>query len=135
MYNSIEYSEEHSKISGRLWNYCKDILADPTTNSEFSKYKTSITGKTANNGNTKKVEFSVPLKHLSDFWEKLDIPLTNFEVSLSLTWSKNCVLTDMTTKVAERENPAMAVPTGAGFKITDTKLYVPIVTLSTENEF
>ena len=50
---------------------------DPTINSESFKYKTNITGKTANNGNTKEVEFSVPLKHVSDFWKTLDMPLIN----------------------------------------------------------
>ena len=59
--------------------------------------------------------------------------LINCEVSLTLTWSKNCVLTDMKIRVAERDNPAIAAPINATFKITDTKLYVSVVTLSTEN--
>ena len=49
-----------------------------------------------------------------------------------LTWSKNCVLADMTVNAAA--NPAIVAPSGAKFKITDTKLYVPVVTLSKENE-
>ena len=52
MYNLIEYSKNYSKTSGTLWNYYKDISTDPITNSESFKYKTSITGKTANDGNT-----------------------------------------------------------------------------------
>ena len=73
----------------------------------------------------KKVEFAVPLKHLSNFWRNSDMLLINYEVSLNLAWSKN-VLTDM---------PAIASPTNATFNLTDTKLYVPALTLSTENDF
>ena len=57
------------------------------TNSESFKYKTNITGKTANDGNTKEVELSVPLKHLSNFGRTIDMPLINCEVSLTLTWT------------------------------------------------
>ena len=71
MYNLIEYSKNYLKISGTLWNYYKDISVDPITNSESLKYNTSITGKIANDGNTEKVDFSVPLKHLSNFWRTL----------------------------------------------------------------
>ena len=45
MYNLVEYTKNYSKTSGRLWNYYKDILPDPITNSESFKDKTSITGK------------------------------------------------------------------------------------------
>ena len=68
------------------------------------------------------------------------MPLINCEVSLTLTWSENCVLTDITRqaeRVAQRGNPArpaINAPTNATFQITDTKLYVPVVTLSTEND-
>ena len=70
----------------------------------------------------------VPLKHLSSFCRSLDIPLINCEVSLTLTWSENCVLTDITTqtaRAAQGDNPArerIDAPTNATFKITDTKL-------------
>ena len=58
----------------------------------------------------------VPLKYLSNFWRILEMPLINCEVNLILTWSSTCVITDTN---------------GAGtFAITDTKLYVPVVTLS-----
>ena len=59
----------------------------------------------------------VPLKYLSNFWRTLEMPLINCEVNLILTWSSTCVITNST---------------GAGtFQTTDTKLYVPVVTLST----
>ena len=64
--------------------------------------------------------------------EKFKYPLINCEVELILTWSKNYVLADMTTRDAESNNPAIVAPSGAKFKIRGAKLYVPIVTLSKE---
>ena len=69
---------------------------------------------------------------ISDFWRSLNIPLINCELELILTWSKNCILADMTVDAAA--NPAIVAPTGLEFKITDTKLYVPVVSLSKEND-
>ena len=61
----------------------------------------------------------VSLKHLSNFWRTLEMPLINCEVSLMLTWSSTCVITNST---------------GAGvFEITDTKSYVSVVTLSIQD--
>ena len=53
-----------------------------------------------------------------------------------LTWSKNCVLPDMIVRAAGNKNdpPAIVAPTGLEFQVKDTKLYVPVVTLSKENE-
>ena len=56
------------------------------------------------------------------------------EVSLILTWSENCVLTDIKTRIRRGTRVAIKAPTNATFKITDTKLYVLVVTLSTEND-
>ena len=67
------------------------------------------------------------------------MPLINCEIFLTLTWSENCVLTDIKTQTAaaaQGDNPArerIDAPTNAIFKITDTKLYVPVVTLSTKD--
>ena len=80
------------------------------------------------------VKIVIPLKYLSNFWRSLNFPLTNCEVKLILTCSKNCVLADMTTKDAERDNPAIVAPIGLEFQITETKSYVPVVTLSKEND-
>ena len=64
--------------------------------------------------------------------------LISCEVFLTLTWSKNCVRTDETTQDADHNaNPpvlGITVPTGATFKITDTKFYVPVFTLPTEDD-
>ena len=68
------------------------------------------------------------------------MPLINCEISLTLTWSENCVLTDIKTQTAaaaQQDNPVrkrIDAPTNAIFKITDTKLYVPVVTLSTKDD-
>ena len=76
-------------------------------------------GKTPEAGNTKDVEIIVPLKYLSNFWRTLEMLLINCEVNLEFTWSKDCVITNST---------------GEGkFQISETKLYVPIVTLSTQD--
>ena len=46
-------------------------------------------------------------------------------------WTKKCVLADMT--VDADSNPPIKAPTGLEFQIGDTKLYIPVVTLSKEN--
>ena len=119
MYNLIEYGDKSSKTSGSLWQYYKDDPNDNIANSESFKSEVKITGKTPNNGNTKDIDIIVPLKYLSNFWRALEMPLINCEVNLILTWSKDCVITNST---------------GEGkFAITETKLYVPVVTLSTKD--
>ena len=119
MYNLIEYSNNYSKTSGSLWQYYKDDPHDNLTDSKSFKSNIKITGNTPNNGNTKDVEIMVPLKYLSNFWRTLEMPLINFEINLILTWSSTCVITNSTG--ARR------------FEITDTKLYVLTVTLSTQD--
>ena len=53
-----------------------------------------------------------------------------------IAWSINCVLADMTERDAGNNNhpPPIVAPSELKFKMTDTKLQVPIVTLSTEND-
>ena len=121
MYNLIEYSDNYSKTSGRLWQYYKDEPNDNLADSESFKSKVKITwnAPAGGNTNTKDVKIIVPLKYLSNFWRTLEMPLINCEVNLILTWSRDCVITNST---------------GAGkFAITETKLYVPVVTLSTQD--
>ena len=133
MYNLLEYSKNYKKTTGSLWNYYRYEPSDPlSTNSESFKYKTSIAGRTLNNDSLTDAEVAVPLKYLSNFWRSLDIRLINCEVEIILTWSKSCALADMT--VDADADPAIVAPSGATFKITDTKLHVPVVTLSKEND-
>ena len=138
MYNLIEYSDNYSKTSGSLWQYCKDIPAVDNNGAivDFNGanatdtfiFKSEITGETPannNNGNIAErvdVEIMIPLKYLSNFWRTLKMLLINCETELILDWSANCVI--IYTNVDNQ------VPT---FTITETNLYVPVVTLSTQD--
>ena len=130
MYNLIEYSDNYTKTTGSLWQYCKDIPARNDNNqiidfdvnnvTDSFNFKVKFTGQTGYNGR-KNIEIMVPLKYLSNFWRTLEMPLINYEVNLILTWSSTCVL--ISTGVPNQN---------ATFAITDTKLYLPVVTLSTQ---
>ena len=119
-----------------MWNYYRDETDnDHIRNSESFEYKTSITGNTPINNNTVTgTEIVVPLKHLSNFWKSLSMPLINCEVSLTLTWSKNCALTHSTVVLAAQGDNPITNPKNSTFQITDTKLYVPVVTFSKQND-
>ena len=65
---------------------------------------------------------AVPLKYLSNFFRSLEMPLINCKIHLELNWTKNCVM----STVGDNDNKTT-------FQITSTKLYVPIVTLSTKD--
>ena len=61
--------------------------------------------------------------------------MINCEVEFILTWSKNCALADMIARAARNNNNSPAIATtGLEFQITDTKLHVPVVTLSKQND-
>ena len=126
MYNLIEYSDNYSDISGSLWNFKRDEIIGninvTNNNSSSFKYKSNLIGDTdADGANRKKenVKIAVPLKYLSNFWRSLEMPLINCKVEFSLKWIENCILS--------------SAGTAATFTITDTKLYVPVVTLKTED--
>ena len=130
MDNLIKYSDKYSKTSGSLWQNCLDIPAVDNNNTivDFTEnnltdsfnFKVKITGQTGNGG-IKNVEIMVSLKYLSNFWRTLEMPLINCEVNLILTWSANCVIVS-----ANNANQ------NATFAITNRRLYVPAVTLSTQ---
>ena len=132
MNNLIEYIDNYSKISGSLWQYCKEIPTvdnngdianfNGANQNDSFKFKTKITGQTDNNGRIDNVKIMVPLKYLSNFWRTLAMPLINCGVDRILTWSADCVI--ICTDVAE-QNPTST--------ITETNLYVPAVTLSTQD--
>ena len=129
MYNLIEYSDNYSDTPGSLWQFKRDELNNDNINTALAdnnapsfKYKASIIGNTDVDGaNSKKddVKLAVPLKYLSNFWRSLEMPLINCKIELSLKWYENCILS--------------SAGTAATFAITDTKLYVPVVTLKTED--
>ena len=130
MYNLIEYSDNYAKTTGSLWQYCKNIPARNNNNeivtfnlnnpTDSLNFKVKFTGETDDDG-TKDVKIIVPLKYLSSFWRTLEMPLINCEVNLILTWSSTCAIVS-----------AINANQAATFETTDTKLYVPVVTLSTQ---
>ena len=126
MYNLIEYSDNYSDTSGSLWQFKRDeqimnngISVDATINNLKSfKYKSSFLTNCWWYGVFKNVKVAIPLKYLSNFWRSFEIPLVNCKIHLELNWSKDCVV---------------LTRNGTIFKITNTKLYVPIVTLSSKD--
>ena len=128
MYNLIEYSDNYQDSSATLYQYKReeppeDNAIDNLTakNSSSFKYKISLLGDRNVDGGIVKlnVKVVVPLKYLSNFFRSLEMPLINCKIKLNLTWKKECVLsTDAGNAV---------------FIINDTKMYVPVVTLSKED--
>ena len=127
MYNLIEYSDNCQDSSATLYQYKRDEPPDDinnnltVNNSSSFKYKVNLLGDPAVNNNvaTLNVKVVVPLKYLSNFFRSLEMALINCKIKLNLTWKKECVLSS---------NDGNAV-----FIINDTKIYVPVVTLSKED--
>ena len=120
-----------TSITGSTYNVPRRITNDdgnPANNPNYDQ----------NNRGTKEVDIAVPLKHLGNFWNSLNILLVNCEVSLTLSWSETCVITSMEKRLVRAaqggNTPVYSdSPESATFKIKDCKLYVPVVTLSAEN--
>ena len=134
MYNLIEYSGNYSDTSGSLWDFKRDEIiniANVTNddNAPSFKYKASLIGNTETNGTKNGVKIAVPLKYLSNLWRSLEIPLINCKIELSLKWIENCELNSAAINADANATSADSVT----FKMTDAKLYVPIVTLSAED--
>ena len=124
MYNLPEYSDNYEESSRSLYQFKRD--EPPENNDDVSvdtsssfKYKFKIPNLLGNEVNN--VKIAVPLKYLSNFFRSLQMPLINCKIHLELNWTKNCVLSS-----ADGDGGDVS------FEITGTKLYVPIVTLSTK---
>ena len=127
MYNLIEYSNNYSDTSGSLWQFKRDKQnmnngnpADViTADSSPFKYKSSFLKilRAGDNGVFKCIKIAVPQKYLINFWKSLEMPLINCKIHLELNWTKDCVMSTIADTT---------------FKITNTKLYIPIVTLSSK---
>ena len=85
-------------------------------------YKSKIIKGTDDN-NVNNVKLVVPLKYVSNFFRSLEMPLVNCKIDLELTWRKDCIISSADAATGQV----------VSFIITDTKLYVPIVTLSTKD--
>ena len=128
MYNLLEYLDNYQDSSATLYQYKRDeppeddAVADLTANNSSSfKHKVSLLGNpvVANNIARINVKVVVPLKFSSNSFRSLEMPLSNCKIKLNLTWKEECVLsTDAGNAV---------------FIINDTKMYVPVVTLSKED--
>ena len=114
MYNLIEYSNNYCDTLGSLWQFKRDETNgdDDLTvdNSHIPNNSLSFKSKASLITNRNALKIVVRLKNLSNFWRSLEVPLINCKAELLLSRNPNCVLTSL----------------GA-------KLYVPIVTLSVEN--
>ena len=142
MYNLLGYSKNYRKTIGSLYNYYRDELSDDTNNdyfgkikvvnSEAFKYKNKIIGNTDNSGK-KNVELAIPLKYLGNFWRALNMPLISCEVSLELKWNKNCIITSIQREI-NLDGGNTEASTDASLAINDCKLYIPVVTLSKDDE-
>ena len=128
MYNLIEYSDNYQDSSATLYQYKRDEPPEGNSipnlavnNSSSFKYKVNLLGNPVLDGAIAKrsVKVVVPLKYLSNFFRSLEMPLINCKIKLNLTWKKECVLS---TDAAD-----------AVFIINDTKMYVPVVSLSKED--
>ena len=130
MYNLIEYSDNYQDSSATLYQYKRDeppnnnvnLTADHSTS---FKYKVNLLDNIAaadpDNARIGRLNVKIvePLKYLGNFFRSLEMPLINCKIKLNLTWKKECVLS--------------TADDDAAFIINDTKLYVPVVTLSKED--
>ena len=161
MHNLLEYSKNYriiigyKKTIGSLYNYYRDELSDDADNNNFDnikvvnsnafKYKNKIIGNTYNILNTaanyvaakegtQEIELAIPLKYLGNFWRALNMPLISCEISLELKCGKNCVITSLEERLIGTTANRDDGPTGATLNITDCKLYIPVATLSKDDE-
>ena len=116
-----------------MWKYYRDepaleannkIIDFPANNNNSAsfRFKQQIIGQTRN-GRTEDVEIMVSLKYLSNFWRTFEMPLINCEISLQLKWSKIGILVAGTASNQDQR-----------FQVNDTKLYLPVVTISTQEK-
>ena len=154
MYNLLEHSVDYSSSSGSLWNYYRKEVNDDlneisdarikinnnkTIIGKSFKYKTKLIGSMPNNNDILDGKILLPSKYLSNFWRSLDLPFINCEIEIDLTWSKECIVSEISITPAIAGNPNARPPvqaretrqtTGSTFQINNAKLYVPVVTLS-----
>ena len=139
IYNLLEYSDNYSDTSGILYQFRRDepsvnkagdLLNLALDNSSSFIYKASLLEKATDddgdNRSLKNSKIVVLLRCLSNFLRSLEMPLMNCKIYLELNLSKNCVMYGADANVGGNHRETT-------FKITSTKLYVPIVTLSTKD--
>ena len=126
MYNLLEYSDNYQNSTGSLYQFKRD--EPPDDNASFGNNRTSLVYKSklikgTDNNNVNNVKLVVPLKYVSIFFRSLELPLVNCKIDLELKWHKDYIISSANA----------AANQVVSFVITDTELYVPIITLSTKD--
>ena len=126
MYNLLEYSDNYQDSTGSLYQFKRDEPPDDNVdvanNTSSLVYKSKFISGTDDN-NVNNVKLVVPLKYVSNFFRSLKMPLVNCKIDLELTWHKDCMISSADAAAGQI----------VSFMITNTKLYVPVVTLSTKD--
>ena len=112
MWNLIEYSDQDSGKTGSLWQ--RNLITDSNSFNFKARYLANTNERGSLNA-----EIALSLKYFSSFWRTIEMHLINCKINLILTWSANCVISKVNRVTT--------------FAITDTKLYGPVVTLSTND--
>ena len=142
----LEYSDNYANTTWSLYQYKRpeqnkgnnNGFADLTVNNSSSfKYQSGLVQKQLKTRNSENVDASidpnfnathrawknikivVPLKYISNFFKSLELPLINTKIYMELNWTKYSVLS--------------SIGQNAIFQITKGDLYIPVVTLNTEN--
>ena len=125
MYNLLEYSDNYQDSTGSLYQFKRDEPPDDNANvgnaTTSLAYKSKLIKGTDDN-NVNNVKLVVPLNYVSNFFRSLEMPLVNCKIDLELTWHKDCMISSVNAAAVQ-----------VSFMITNTKLYVPVVTLSTKD--
>ena len=129
--NSNSFKNKN-KIIGNTYNI-DTTIPNPDPATAAANPRVANPNYDANKGGTETIELAIPLKYLGNFWRALNIPLISCEVSLELKWNKNCIIFSLERRQVGTR-PRNNAPTGATLAINDCKLYVPVVTLSKDDE-
>ena len=126
MYNLLEYSDNYQDSTGSLYQFKRDEPpddnADVANNTSSLVYKSKLISGTDDN-NVNNVKLVVPLKYVSSFFRSLEMPLVKCKIDLELTWHKDCMISSVNVAASQV----------VSFMITNTELYIPVVTLSTKD--
>ena len=126
MYNLLEYSENYQDSTGSLYQFKRDEPPDGNGNvandTTSLVYKSKLISGTDDN-NVNNVKLVVPLKYVSSFFRSLEMSLVNCKIDLELTWHKDFMISSVNAAAGQV----------VSFMITNTKLYIPVVTLSTKD--
>ena len=126
IYNLLEYSDNYQDSTGTLYQFKRDEPPNDNANvandTKSLVYKSKLISGTDDN-NVNNVKLVVPLKYVGNFFRSLEMPLVNCKIDLELTWHKDRMISSANAAAGQV----------VSFMITNTKLYIPVVTLSTKD--